>query len=244
MWPVSGSPSRRGWAGSVTSHSSTVAVAAGGGQGVPVRGERHRGHRAGVAGQGVAEPARLGRVGDVPQQHRAVVAGGGQGVPVRGERHHGHRAGVAGERVAEPARLGRVGDVPQQHRLSRWRWPGCARPGRTPPPHTAPVWPVSGSPSRRGRAGSVTSHSSTVLSPLAVARVCPSGRTPPLHRAGVAGQGSPSRRGWAGSVTSHSSTVCRRWRWPGCARPGRTPPRHGAGVRMMMRVVSSAAVAV
>jgi hypothetical protein len=40
---------------------------------------------------------------------------------------------------------------------------------------TGPVCPVSGSPSRRGRVGSVRSHSSTVWSELAVARVCPSG---------------------------------------------------------------------
>jgi hypothetical protein len=37
-------------------------VAAAGGQGVPVTGERHRGHEFGVAGQGVAEAAGPGRV--------------------------------------------------------------------------------------------------------------------------------------------------------------------------------------
>ena len=51
-------------------------------------------HRAGVAGEGVAEG--LAGVG-VPQPHRAVVAGGGQPVPVGAKRHTVHLAGVAGD---------------------------------------------------------------------------------------------------------------------------------------------------
>ena len=60
------------------------AVAAGGGQPVPVGAERHTRHRAGVAGERGAEG--LAGVG-VPQPHRAVGAGGGQPVPVGAERH-------------------------------------------------------------------------------------------------------------------------------------------------------------
>ncbi len=226
-------------------------VGAGGGQGVPVRGERHRRHGAGVAGEGLPEPVRPGRVGHVPQDHRLVVAGGGQGAPVRGERHRrtprrcgrsrgcpsrlrpgrvghipqDHRAGrrwrwpgcarpgrtppthtvgVAGEGLPEPLRPGRVGHVPQDHRAGRrWRWPGCARPGRTPPTTPQSVWPVRGCPSRCGRAGSVTSHRITVLSPLAVARVRPSGaNATDVHRVGVAGEGSPDplRPGRVGQI--------------------------------------------
>ena len=45
-------------------------------------------HRAGVAGEGVADG--LAGVG-VPQPHRAVGAGAGQPVPVGAERHTRHR---------------------------------------------------------------------------------------------------------------------------------------------------------
>ena len=54
----------------------------------------------------LAEGEWPGRVGHVPQEHRAVVAGGGQGVPVRGERHRDFTPGVAGQRVAEAGRAG------------------------------------------------------------------------------------------------------------------------------------------
>ena len=57
-------------------------IDAGGGQGVPVGVERHTPHLVGVAGQGLAQRARVGRVGEVPQPHGVIAAGGGQGVPV------------------------------------------------------------------------------------------------------------------------------------------------------------------
>ena len=107
---------------------------AGGGKGVPVRGERHRVHPAGWPVSG--SPRRRGVARSVRSHSSTVLvaAAGGQGLPVRGERHRGHPVGVAGQRLTEAARLGPVGQIPQQHRLvDRRRWPGSARPGRTPP---------------------------------------------------------------------------------------------------------------
>ena len=97
VWPVRGDPIRCGRAGSRTSHKITDLVVAAGGQGVPVRGERHRDHGVGVAGQGWPDALRPGRVAHIPQDHRVVGAAGGQGVPVRGERHRVHGVGVAGQ---------------------------------------------------------------------------------------------------------------------------------------------------
>ena len=82
---MSGSPI--GWPVSAF-HSRTVLSSLARGQPVPVGAERHTAHRAGVAGERVAE--RLAGVG-VPQPHRVVVAGGGQPVPVGAERHTDHR---------------------------------------------------------------------------------------------------------------------------------------------------------
>ena len=70
----------------------TVPSIAGGGQPGPVRGDRHRVHRAVVAGEGGAGGAVRG-----PGPHRPVVAGGGQPGPVRGDRHRVHPAVVAGQ---------------------------------------------------------------------------------------------------------------------------------------------------
>ena len=62
-------------------------IGAAGGQGVPVGTERHTGHGAGVAAQGLAQRTRVGRVGEVPQPDGVTGVAGGQGVPVGTERH-------------------------------------------------------------------------------------------------------------------------------------------------------------
>ena len=179
----------------------------GGGQGAPVRGERHRGHGAGggrSAGRPAGGPGRS--VGEIPQQHRPSRRWRWPGCARPGRTPPRHRVGVAGQRVAQPARPGRVGEIPQQHRLvRRWRWPGAPVRGERHRLHVS-VWPVSGSPSRRGRAGSVRSHSSTVRSSLAVARVRPSGANATgTHSRCGRSAGRPA--GAAGGVgTSHNST--------------------------------------
>ena len=110
------------------------------------------------------------------------------------ERHRRHPVGVAGERVADRGGRWPGPTAAPSGRRCRWR-AGCGRraAGRTPPPVTAPVWPVSGSPTGVPVAGS---HSRTVLSSLPVAsRVRPSGsgRTPPPVTAPVwPVSGSPS----------------------------------------------------
>ena len=121
VWPVSGAPI--GWPVSA-SHSRTVSSSPALASRCPSGLNATLRHRAGVAGERVAD--RLAGVG-VPQPHRAVVAGAGQPVPVGAERHAGHRAGVAGERGAD--RLAGVG-VPQPHRaVDAGAWPGGARRG-------------------------------------------------------------------------------------------------------------------
>ena len=57
-------------------------------------------HGVGVAGQGLAQRARVGRVGEIPQPHGVIGAGGGQGVPVGAKRHTVHGVGVAGQGLA------------------------------------------------------------------------------------------------------------------------------------------------
>src|SRR5262249_36306448 len=75
------------------------AVVGGGGEQGAVGGVRHRGHRAGVAGEGGAGLAG----GSVPESGGAVVGGGGEQGAVGGERHPVHGAGVAGEGAYDPA---------------------------------------------------------------------------------------------------------------------------------------------
>ena len=230
VWPVSGSPEplRPGRVAHIPQDHRLVVAA--GGQGVPVRGERHRAHGVGVAGQRVA---RAAAAGSGPRtSHRStvlVVAAGGQGVPVRGERHRRTRR-RCGRSAGRPSRLGpgRVAAHPTRSpTCRRCRWPGCARPGRTPPSTRRRCGRSAGRPSRWGRAGSPTSHRSTVLSSLAVARVCPSGANATAYTAPVwpvRGRPEPAAAG-SGPAHPTGSPCCRRWRWPGCARPGRTPPR-------------------
>ena len=61
-------------------------------------------HGVGVAGQGLAQRARVRRVGEVPQPHGGIAAAGGQGVPVGAERHteHAERCGRSGAGPAGP----------------------------------------------------------------------------------------------------------------------------------------------
>ena len=230
-WPVSGSPRRRGWAGSVTSHSSTVSSPSS--SATAVARVRPSGANATELTASVwpvsGSPRRrgCGGVGQIPQQHRLVAAvvarvcpsgANATGEHIGGSRSAAHRGGGAG---------------PGRPRPTAARSPSSAGGGQGPPVRgerhrtTPPVWPVSGSPSRRGWAGSVRSHSSTVAVAPAVARVRPSGANataaPP---AGVAGQRltETARLGPVGEIPQQDRPIGRQ-RWPGCARPGRTPPR-------------------
>jgi hypothetical protein len=88
-------------------------IGAAGGQGVPVRTERHTPN--GVALLRLAQRARVGRVGEIPRPHGGIDAAKGQGVPVGTERDTNHVVGVAGQGLAQRARVGRVGEIPQPH---------------------------------------------------------------------------------------------------------------------------------
>ena len=66
-----------------------------------------------VAGQGLAQRGRVGRVGEIPQPHGVIAAAGGQGVPVGAERHA--EPMPAGQGLAQRGRVGRVGEIPQPH---------------------------------------------------------------------------------------------------------------------------------
>src|SRR5262249_61186048 len=73
---------------------------------------------------------------------------------------------------------------------------------------TAPLWPLRGSPRRRGADGLVTSHSSAVLSNSPVARVFPSGENATVYTLSASPRsGLPSWLGADGLVTSQSCTV-------------------------------------
>jgi hypothetical protein len=89
----------------------TAFDAGGGGEAGAVGAERHAVHRAGVAGERVADGLSGGRI---PQPHRVVPTAGGEAGAVGAERHTGHQAGVAGQRLAD--RLAGV-RVPQPHRV-------------------------------------------------------------------------------------------------------------------------------
>ena len=163
---------------------------------MPVGAERHTAHRAGVAGERVADG--LAGVG-VPQPHRAVVAAGGEPVPVGAERHTAHRVGVAGERLAEgwPVSASHSRTV-----LSSLPEASRCPSGLNATLFTASVWPVSGSP--MGWPVSA-SHSRTVLSSLPEASRCPSGLNATLYTVSVwPVRGWPT--GWPVSA-SHSRTV-------------------------------------
>ena len=150
-----------------------------------------------------------GRVADIPQQHRVVGAGGGQGVPVRGERHR-LSPRRCGRSAGRPGGAGRVGSVTSHSStvLSSLAVARVCPSGANATASPRRCGRSAGRPGGVGRVGSLTSHSSTVLSALAVARVRPSGaNATACHRVGVAGQRVPSRRGRVGSLTSHSSTV-------------------------------------
>ena len=133
-----------------------------------VRGDRHRPHAAGVAGEGVA----LGAGGRIPDPHRAVAAGGGQPAAVRGDRHRPHVAGVAGEGVA----LGAGGRIPDPDRavVAAGGQPGAVR-GDRHRPHGAGV---AGEGVALGAGGRIPDPDRAVVSRRWPAR-CRPGRSPP-----------------------------------------------------------------
>ena len=159
--------------------------------------------------------------GGVPDPHRAVAAGGGQPGAVRGDRHRPHRAGVAGEGGALLRRWPRPRSAPSRRRR---RWPARCRPGRSPPPVTAPVWPV-----RVARCWPVAaSQIRTVPSSLAVASQVPSGAiATAVTVAGVAGEGGALLAG--GRVPDPHRPVVAAGGQPGAVR-GDRHRRHPAGV--------------
>ena len=89
-----------------------------------------------------------------------------------------------------------------------------------------PAWPVSGSPRRRGLARSARSHSSTVPSKPALARVRPSGgerhRDHPIVEWPVSGSADAARRGTVSQIPQQHRRISRQCR-PVSVRPGRTP---------------------
>ena len=130
--------------------------------------------------------------------------------------------------VAEPARPGRVASGPTGAPFRRrWRWPGCARPGRTPPKHRVRCGRSAGR--RAGAAG--PGRSDPTAAPSRRRWRWPGcarpGRTPPRTPRPVwpvSGLAEPAGPGRVGQIPQQHRLVV-RWRWPGCARPGRTPPR-------------------
>ena len=124
--------------------------------------DRHRVHRAGVAGERVAD---RGAGGQVPHPHRPVVAAGDDhraAVQLGRPPPRVTQLGVAGERVAD---RGAGGQVPHPHRPSSLPETTTGRPSSSPTATavTPPVWPVNGSPTGVPVA---RSHTRTVRSSL------------------------------------------------------------------------------
>ena len=88
--------------------SSSLPVAQG-----PVRPERHRVDGLRIAGQGLAERNRLGRVGRIPQPDGIAAVADGQGQAVRAEGHRVDRPDRVGQGLPEQGRAVRAGNVPQ-----------------------------------------------------------------------------------------------------------------------------------
>ena len=179
---------------------------------MPVRGERHRVHRVGVAGERGAE-----RAGRCRGSHSRTVwsrAGGGQRCPSGANATADHRAGVAGERGAE-------------------------RAGRWSASHSRTVWSslaeASGCPSG---ANATADHRVGVAGERGADRLA-GGRVPQPHRLVVAGGGqrvpvganatpitapvwpvSGAPIGLAGGRGPTAAPSGRRWRWPAGARRG------------------------
>ena len=129
--------------------------------GLPVRAERHRDDKVGVAGQRLAQGRGVGRVRDVPQSDGVVLAAGGEGVPVRAEGRRGDGVGVAGQRLTQRRGVGWVRHIPQPHSLV------AAATGQD-----APIRTNATEPTVLVWAGSDTFHNRTVWSPpLAKMRV-------------------------------------------------------------------------
>ena len=129
-----------------------------------------------------------------------------------GEGHRVHAVGVAGEGITEAAGLVPVGQRPTAGRCCRrWRWPGCARRVTRHRLHAVGV-AGEGVTEAVGLVRVGQSHSRTVLSVLAVARVRPSGETPPSSRVGVAGEGVTEAAGLVpvGQVPQQHGVVAAR----------------------------------
>ena len=117
------------------SHSRTVPSSLAEASRRAVRAERHRVHRAVVAGE--EWPAGAG--GRIPQPHRPVLAGGGELPPVRAERHREAPGSSWPVRVACPA------PVAGSHSRTVPSSPAeasCRPSGLNATALTRPVWPV------------------------------------------------------------------------------------------------------
>ena len=128
-------------------HNRTVAA---GGRRCPAPGPNATGHGAGVAGQGLAQRARVRRVGEIPQPRGAVPTAGGQGVPVATERHAINGAGVAGQ--GGPGGPGCAGSVRFHNRTVSSPLPEArvCPSGLNATLDTGKVWPIRGWPSGPG----------------------------------------------------------------------------------------------
>ena len=206
------SPRRRGLVRSARSHNSTVPssdllpmVA----RVCPSGANANRLTPSGVAGQRLAETARLGPVGQVPQQHRSHRRPALARVcSVRGERHSsitlvGGRSAAHQDGAAWPGRPDPTTAPSHRNR----RWPGSARPGRTPRSslHSSGRSAALPRPPRLGPVGQIPQHRR-----LHRRRWPGSARPVRIHRftcrSGPFG-GSPRRRGLGRSARSHNSTV-------------------------------------
>ncbi len=146
-------------------HPDTV-VAAAAGQPGPIRGVRHRQHRAAAPGQG----GHLGPRARIPHPHHPVAAAAGQPGPIRGVRHRPHRpAARSGGHLGPRARTHPA--PPRHHR----RWPTWT--------HRATRVKVATSTPEHA------SHTRTTPPSPALANRDPSASTPPPTPAAVPGQG-------------------------------------------------------
>ena len=191
------------------------------GQPGAVRGDRHRPHPAGVAGEGGAQLAG----GRVPDPHRPVVAAAGQPGAVRGDRHRPHRAGVA---CVEGGALLAGGRVPDPHR------PVVAAPLASQVPSGAIATALTsrarvaagrvGAPLAGGR---VPDPHRPVVRRRWPARCRPGRSPPPPPRCVVAGEGGALLAG--GRVPDPHRPVAAAAGQPGAVRGDRHRP-HRVGV--------------
>ena len=189
--------------------------------------DRHRVHRAAVAGERVAD---RGAGGQVPHPHRPVVAAGDDHRPAvqLRDRHRVHRAAVAGERVAD---RGAGGQVPHPHRLvvAAGDDHRAGHPAPPPPPRApAPSWPVNGSPTGAPVARSHTRTVRSSLPEMTTGRPSSSADRHRVHRAAVAGE-RVADRGAGGQVPHPHRPVVAAGDDHRAGRPApRPPPRRTA----------------